>query len=109
MCVIWNDQQCTSVELTLPFEDIFTDAESRQTVMKFSYVSLCTSKGCRAQLITVHVGSRGVMDLPSLSRFKQMCKATVKEWTSFAVSLAKAAIHHRLIQSMLHSGILYNL
>ena len=90
--VIWNDHQCTLVELTVPFEDNFADAEERKRDRYEDLLRLCTSNGYRAQLIMIQVWARGVLDLPSLSRLKQMCKPTVKDWNSFAVSLAKAAI-----------------
>ena len=90
--VIWMDYQCTLVELTVPFEDNFADAECRKRDRYMDLLRLCTRNGYRAHLITIQVGSRGVLDLPSLSRLKQMCKPTVKVWASFLASLAKSAI-----------------
>ena len=80
------------VELTVPFEDNFADAQGRKRDRYTDLLRLCTSNGYRAQLITIQIGSRGVLDLSSLSRLKQMCKPTVRVWNSFLVSLAKSAI-----------------
>ena len=76
----------------VPLKDNFADARRRKTDCYEDLLRLCTSNGYGAQLITIQVGSRGVLDLPHLSRLKQMCKPTVKDWASFVVSLAKAAI-----------------
>ena len=66
----------------------FTDATKRTRNHYEDLLPLCTSNGYRAQLIMIQVGSRGVVDLPSLFRLKQMCKPTAKEWASFVVPLA---------------------
>ena len=84
--VIWTDHQCTLVELTLL--SLLRTTMQTLNVGRDCYADLlrlCTRNGHRAQLITIQVGSRGVLDLPSLSRFKQMCKPTVKVWTSFVL------------------------
>ena len=86
--VIQMDHQCTIVELIDPFKDNFTDAECRKRDHYTDFLCMCT----RIELITIQVGSRGALDLPSLSRLKQMCKPTVRVWTPFVVSLATSAI-----------------
>ena len=68
--VIWTNHQCTLVELTVPFEDNFADAQCRKRDRYTDLLCLCTSNGYRAQLIMIQVGSRGVLYLPSLSRLK---------------------------------------
>ena len=40
--VIWMDYQCTLVELTVPFEDNFTDAECRKRDRYADLLGLCT-------------------------------------------------------------------
>ena len=95
--VIWNDHQCTLIELTVPFEENFADAERRKRDRYEDLLHLCTTNGYRAQLTTIQVGSRGVLDMPSLSNLKQICKPSAREWSAFMVSLSKAAITESFI------------
>ena len=90
--VIWKDRQCKLLELTVPFEDNFADAERRRRNRYEDLLQLCNKNGYRAQLMTIQVGSRGVVDIPSLSGLKQLCRPSAKEWDAFVVLLAKASI-----------------
>ena len=51
--VICNNSQCTLVELTVPFEDNFTDAERRKKDRYEDLLHLCTINGYRAELIMI--------------------------------------------------------
>ena len=76
----------------MPFEDNFADAERRKRNRYEDLLQLCNKNGYRAQLMTIQVGSRGVVDIPSLSGLKQLCRPSAKEWDAFVVLLAKASI-----------------
>ena len=90
--VIWNDHQCMLVELTVSFEDNFADAEKRKRNRYEDLLRLCTNNGYQAQLMTIQVGSHGILDIPSFSSLHNLCKPSAKAWRSFMVDLAKAAI-----------------
>ena len=88
----WNDKHCTLIELSVPYEDNFADAEKRKRDRYEDLLHLCTSNGYKARLMTIQVGSRGILDMPSLTGLWQLCQLTAKEWKTFLVSSAKAAI-----------------
>lgn len=92
--VIWSDIRHTVAlfELTIPFEDNFAHAERRKSKRYEGLKQLCSRNGYQAQLLTIQVGSRGVLDLGSLSNLKALCNPKQKVWNAFLVSLSKAAI-----------------
>ena len=92
--VIWNDvvRSVFLIELTVPFEDNFAYAEQRKTNRYHGLVQLCSNNNYQAQLFTIQVGSRGVIDLPSLSCLANLCKPKQKNWHNLLVALSRAAI-----------------
>ena len=88
--VLWNGRQCILIELT--FEENFADAERRKMKCYEDLLQLCTKNGYKAQLMTIQVRSRGVLDMPSLSRLHQLCKPSGKECNAFIASLCKVSI-----------------
>ena len=65
--VIGTGHQYMLVELTVPFKENFADAECRKRDFYTYLLWLCTCNRYKAHLIMIQVGSRGVLDLPSLS------------------------------------------
>ena len=65
--VIGTGHQYMLVELTVPFKENFADAECRKRDFYTYLLWLCTCNGYKAHRILIQVGSRGVLDLPSLS------------------------------------------
>ena len=92
--VLWNDKtrSVILIELTIPFEDNFSDAAQRKANRYHDLLQLCSTNKYKAQLYTVQVGSRGVIDLPSISCIKTICKPRQNSWYNLLVSLSRAAI-----------------
>ena len=92
--VLWNDRKHSVIliELMIPFEDNFSDAHLRKTNRYPGLVQLCSENKYHTQLITIQVGSRGVIDLPSLVNLERLCIPKKKVWHNFLVSLSQAAI-----------------
>lgn len=92
--VLWNDRKHSAIliELTIPFEDNFYNAHLRKTNRYHGLVQLCFENKYRTQLITIQVGSRGVIDLPSMANLETLCKPNKKVWHNFLVSLSQATI-----------------
>ena len=65
--VLWSDKSrsVTLIELTIPFEDNFADAHHRKSNRYHDLLQLCRRNNYSAQLHTIQVGSRGVIDLES--------------------------------------------
>ena len=92
--VIWNDdiRSVFLIELTVSFEDNFAYAKQRKTNRYHELVQLCSNNNYQTQLFTIQVGSRGVIDLPSLSCLANLCKPKQKNWHNLLVALSGAAI-----------------
>ena len=92
--VLWNDKShtITMIELTIPFEDNFVDAHHRKSNRYHDLLQLCIKNNYHAQLYTIQVGSRGVIDLASLSCLADLCKPKQKLWHNLLVDLSRAAI-----------------
>ena len=49
-------------------------------------------RGYRASLITIEVGSRGILDIAGLDKVKSLLGVRRKEWATFMVNLSRMAI-----------------
>ena len=92
--VLWSDQSrsVTLIELTIPFEDNFADVHQRKSNRYHDLLQLCRKNGYRAQLHTIQVGSRGIIDLESMSCVADLCKPKQHIWQRLLVELARTAI-----------------
>ena len=87
LTILYNIASGMVVSAYCTFEENFTDAERRKMNHYEDLLQLYTKNGYKAQLMTIQVGSRGVLNAPSLSRLQQLCKPSGKEWNAFMASL----------------------
>ena len=90
--IVWSEEKCALIELTVCHEDNFADAERRKQNRYTDLLCLCTTNEYISNLITIQVGSRGILDMQSLEDLKLLCQTTRKEWYHFIMSLTKASI-----------------
>ena len=66
--IVWSEKKCTLIELTVCHEDNFADAERRKQKRYTDFLSICTTnKYISNTMITIQVGSRGILDMQSLA------------------------------------------
>ena len=100
--LVWSDQQLLLflVELTVCFECGFDDARCRKDNR---YQDLCEDaegNGFRCLVFPVQVGSRGIVDIKSLSvLFDHLLSIPKEVWKAFLISLSKSAIRqsHKIL------------
>ena len=93
--IVWWDFSNKSVcfvELTVSFETNFVDATERKTTKYTDLVQQARSKGYRATLLTLQVGSRGVPHYESFVALARVLDMSKKVLTSLITITANAAI-----------------
>ena len=93
--VIWSEDMSWIgiIELTVPFETGIEDAAERKSTKYGDIVKECSMVTRDAQLITIEVGSRGFIHLPSMVNFYSVLdKSTIKEQQELEVEIVKACL-----------------
>ena len=92
--VWWNevDKTLVMVELTIAFETSFEGATQRKTVKYDDLVKTASNNGFDATLITIEVGSRGIINLPGFKELQHVLSLTRRECISMLVNSAVKAI-----------------
>ena len=92
--VWWNDSSRTIVilELTIPFETSFQLACERKTIKYESLVKRARENGYSAKFISLEVGSRGIVNLPSFHYLKDLLKISSCDYKNLLIKVASVAI-----------------
>ena len=88
--VWWNDSSKTIVilELTIPFETSFQPASERKTMRYESLVKRARENS--AKYISLEVGSRGIVNLPSFNFLKDLLKISSCDYRNLLIKVASA-------------------
>ena len=87
----WDDtvKRLCVVELTVPFETSFTGAAERKTIKYKHLIKRARGSGYTAKLITLEVGSRGMINLPGFTQLKDELKILKKDFSLLLVRLSR--------------------
>jgi hypothetical protein len=83
--VLWSDKSrtVTLLELTILFEDNFADAHQWKSNRYHDLLQLCRRNKFSAKLHTIQVGSRGIIDLDSVSCLADIYKPKQRAWHAY--------------------------
>ena len=89
--VWWSDQhkELWLFELTVSYESLVADA---RVTKYFDLVEAGRAAGYKTELITVEVGSRGMLDASNFNALREVIKASMKEFTSLTLLTIRTAI-----------------
>ena len=92
--VLWNDHQGVLwlLELTICYEPQVADARERKKAKYYHLVEAGRAAGYQFELITVEVGSRGMLGKADFDALKQAIKAPRKELTDLSLKAIRTAI-----------------
>ena len=92
--LLWQDdtREITLLELTVCFETNFEEAKRRKTSRYADLLDEAENNGYKASLITIEVGSRGVLNVAGLEKLKSLLNVEKKEWTTFMMNLVVTVI-----------------
>ena len=93
--VVWSDsaREVWVIELTVCFETSYEVAHTRKTSRYADLMEQITSSNFDGELVTLEVGSRGFLSLPSFTTLKQqLLECSQKQWTTFLGDIIQAAI-----------------
>ena len=92
--VVWQDNLKIVVlmELTVCFETNFIQAQDRKKHRYTELIEEAKHRGYKASLMTIEVGSRGMLDVARLQKLKSFLKVKRKKWEDFLVKLSRTAI-----------------
>ena len=98
--VIWDNEQkrVVLIELTICFETVVEDAKARKTLKYTNLLEEAQQNGYQSSIITLEVGSRGVLEIKGLDRLKKLIPVNRKEWQCFLVKISQTVIKesHRI-------------
>ena len=77
------------VELTIPFETSFEGARERKMIKYEGILQRARDGGYRASLITLEVGSRGVINLSGFHQLKKELRVSSRDFSQFSCSCNK--------------------
>ena len=80
------------IELTVCFETNFEVARERKVSRYTDLVEGAEQHGYKCELITVEVGSRGVVEVERMDRLKRLMNVARREWDIFLVTLAETTM-----------------
>ena len=102
--VVWDDiaRSISLIELTICFETNFEVARERK-VSRYTdlveeaeqcgyLVEEAEQCGYKCELITVEVGSRGVVEVERMGHLKSLMNVAKREWATFLVKVAETAM-----------------
>ena len=79
--IVWWDDTArlmNVIELTVPFETSFVEGAERKSVKYVNLVQRARTSGYAAKLITLEVGSRGVINMPGFIQLNEELNITKK-------------------------------
>ena len=92
--VWWSDEkkELWLFELTISFETLVEDARRRKTAKYHDLVEAGLAAGYRSKLITVEVGSRGMVDVSDFTALRYALDASKKEFSAMTTQVICTAI-----------------
>ena len=92
--VIWDDtsKAIHLVELTVPFETGFVEAQERKRTKYQPLLEECQKSGFTASLITIEVGSRGFLNTDSFNQLYQLIKSNKSPRTDFEKKIVRTCL-----------------
>ena len=92
--VWWSDHQreLWLFELTVSFESQVADARARKRTKYYDLVEAGKAAGYRTELITVEVGSRGMLGVSDLDDLREAIDATRKDFSTLTLQIIRTAI-----------------
>ena len=92
VCVSRLQKQAVLLELTVCFEEAYVAAKERKTEKYLDLVAEIEEKGYNVELITLEVGSRGLLCLDGFKQLHSILYVNKKKWMQFLKSVASTAI-----------------
>lgn len=80
------------LELTISYEPQVADARERKKAKYHHLVEAGRAAGYRSKLITVEVGSRGMLGNADFDELKQAVKAPRKDFTDLSLKIIRTAV-----------------
>ena len=89
--VVWDDisKNVYLIELTVCFETNFEVARERKISRYTDLVEEAEQHGYNCELITVEVGSRGVVEVEGVDCLKRLMNVVRREWDTFWLHLLR--------------------
>ena len=76
----------------MSYESLVADARARKRAKYFDLVEAGRAAGYKTELITVEVGSRGMLDVSNFDALREVIKTSMKEFTSLTLLTIRTAI-----------------
>ena len=94
--VIWSNstKELTIVELTVCFETSFNEAISRKTLKYINLMEEAQTKGYNAQILTLEVGSRSILNLDGFMSLRELLQPLEKILPTSSQHLPGPAFHN---------------
>ena len=73
------------------FETSFNEAISRKTLKYIDLMEEAQTKGYNAQILTLEVGSRGILNLDGFMSLRELLKTSRRDFTNFLTALARTS------------------
>ena len=80
------------LELTVPFETNFANAQERKCLKYSSVISGLEEAGFKCSFYSLEIGSRGIAAHGTCSTLRKICRSTKKETRDFVYSIVKVAL-----------------
>ena len=74
------------------FETSFNEAISRKTLTYIDLMEEAQTKGYNAQILTLEVGSHGILNLDGFMYLRELLKTSRRDFTNFLTVLARTSI-----------------
>ena len=96
--LIWNNHKLKFyvIELTIPFETNFFDANKRKSERYTDFMMTIKSKGFTCNQLNIQIGSRGFIDTPSLLPFLDVISIPPHNQRQLLSSIVKVTIEESL-------------
>ena len=92
--MIWQDEpkEATLVELIICFEMGFEAAKSRKSQKYIQLLEEAEQNGYRGNILTIAVGSRGVLNMEGLVKLRTLMEVRKKDWRSFLIKSSETVL-----------------
>ena len=90
----WSDQQreLWLFELTISYESVVADAKARKRAKYHDLVEAGRAERFKAELLTIEVGSRGMLGVSDFDAMKKAINASRKDYTDLCLQTIRTAI-----------------
>ena len=94
--IVWSNtaQEVWVVELTVCFQTGYEEARIQKTDRYIDFMKQIAKTSLDGTLVTLKVGSRRYLSLPSFHEIKQqLLECSKKQWEAFLINVAQTTIH----------------